>query len=427
MDEVQTPQRGVKRPLETPSKDLADKRSRQMSIVLTGGPCSGKSSVLAVIRDRLSKRGMQVVTVPEYATHFFANSDGFQGEWVGTEKEEGLQCVFLKYQMMQEDMFKTFAALNSKPTVLLLDRGVMDQKVFTSSLSIWNEALKQCNVTEDDILKRYDMVMHLSTCAKVGEYEWGPGSNNPGRYHTPEEAATLDKTCEDVYKGHKQLRMVPHCPKFEDKLEFVMKYLEDALGVDGLAGKRERAEVKVIGTIPEDVLLHSQAWEVQSAFLDTTMQRSVRRRLRIPIESWSEGLKGAHVAVPKPTRSCHGDIDQTFEERRSIPDEHFLARRVIQETEYNTAIQIAPYADVDKHVLSFQLNGQHYELFYFQDGGERKLLLDSTVGAELPHWLEPTAKGHIHPSGIKSARMLKRNSTAEAADSHRLLRAQSGA
>jgi len=61
-------------------------------------------------------------------------------------------------------------------------------------------------------------VMHLSTCAKVGEYEWGPGSNNPGRYHTPEEAATLDKTCEDVYNGHKQLRMVPHCPKFEDKL-----------------------------------------------------------------------------------------------------------------------------------------------------------------------------------------------------------------
>jgi len=108
-----------------------------VSIVLTGGPCAGKSSILALIRDRLRKRGIQVVTVPEYATHFFANSDGFQVEWVGTKKEDGLQDVFLRYQMMQESMFKDFAALNSKPSVLLFDRAVMDQKVFTSSEKIW--------------------------------------------------------------------------------------------------------------------------------------------------------------------------------------------------------------------------------------------------------------------------------------------------
>merc|ERR1719247_1825293 len=102
MAESTPSQRGLKRSRSVPEEQ------RRVSIVLTGGPCSGKSSILAVIRDRLRKRGMQVITVPEYATHFFANSDGFQVEWVGKEQEHGLQDVFLRYQMMQEDMFKEY-------------------------------------------------------------------------------------------------------------------------------------------------------------------------------------------------------------------------------------------------------------------------------------------------------------------------------
>mmetsp|Transcript_116585 Transcript_116585/g.329736 ORF Transcript_116585/g.329736 Transcript_116585/m.329736 type:complete len:218 (-) Transcript_116585:105-758(-) len=192
-------------PMETSPKleaseklELHPRRPRSMSIVLTGGPCSGKSSILALIRDRLSKRGMQVITVPEYATHFFANSDGFQPAWVGAQEEQNLQDIFLRYQVTQENMFHEYAALNTKPSVLLLDRAVLDQKVFTSSEEIWQSALDKNNVTEEQLLSRYDMVMHLGTCAKAGDYQWGPGSNNPGRYHTPDEAAALDKKCEEV-------------------------------------------------------------------------------------------------------------------------------------------------------------------------------------------------------------------------------------
>merc|ERR1719446_859618 len=124
MAEETPPPRGIKRSLSTPDK-AEEARPKPFSIVLTGGPCGGKSSILAVIRDRLRKRGMQVIAVPEYATHFFANSDGFQLDWVGTQKEQGLQNVLLKYQMMQEDLFRDFAGLNTKTSVLLLDRGTL--------------------------------------------------------------------------------------------------------------------------------------------------------------------------------------------------------------------------------------------------------------------------------------------------------------
>jgi len=390
---------------------------------LTGGPCAGKSSILALIRDRLRKRGMQVITVPEYATHFFANSDGFQVEWVGTEKEHGLQDVFLRYQMMQESMFMEFAALNDKPSVLLLDRAVIDQKVFTSSDEIWQSALSKNNVTEAQLLDRYDMVMHLGTCAKVGDYEWGPGSNNPGRYHNPDEALKLDKTCEEVYHGHKQLRMIPHCGKFQDKVDQVMKYLEDALDVDGLAGKRQRSPVSCkVESIPPEVISNGQAFVITSTYLDTSMELSVQRRLRVPVDFWLSGLKGqSEQRMNLPNSSSH--VDQTFEERRSIPADNSLSRRVIPEAAYHNQVKLARHESVHKHVVTFQSeSGHHYELFYFQKAGGLSLVLDSAIGAAQPSWLTAPEKTEVpaQPAPPKKMRTLQRFSTAEAAESQHL-------
>jgi len=421
MSEIKEPQepRGVKRSLSAP-EDVTKPQARPFSIVLTGGPCGGKSSILAVIRDRLRKRGMQVIAVPEYATHFFANSDGFQVEWVGTEKEQGLQNVFLAYQVMQEDMFKEFASLNTKPSVLLLDRAAMDQKAHTSK-DIWKAALVKNKVTERELLDRYDLVVHLGTCAKVGEYEWGPGSNNPGRYHSPEEAAKLDGVCESAYHDHKQFRLVPHFNRFQDKVDQVMKYLEDALGVDGLAGKRERLAVRfAAGSVPEEVVSQSQAFEVTSTYLDDSMEHSVQRRLRVPVSSWVAGLSGAGETKSSELPSSSSHLDQTFEERRSIPADNFLARRVITEDTYHNQVRLARHESVTKHVMTFQSEaGQHYELFYFAGADKQDMVLDFTVGTKLPSWLAKAQEVEAMKSPLRSrqkVRKLGRHSTAEAAE-----------
>jgi hypothetical protein len=323
-------------------------------------------------------------------------------------------------------MFREFAALNDKPSVLLLDRAVMDQKVFASSLDIWESVLRENSTTEEEILKSYDAVVHLGTCAQVGNYEWGPGSNNPGRYHSPEEAATLDATCERVYQNHKQFRKVPHCSSFEEKVEQVMKYLEDALGVDGLAGRRQRVKVKV-ADIPADVLSRSQAYVITSTFLDARMHLSVRRRQRIQADRWCESLASENRPT-QPWKAAHGEGDTTFEERRSIPDDCYLARRVLTETAYYTEVGLAPKEGIDKYVLSFQIGaGLHFELFYFQGSGDSAIIVDFPVGANLPTWIERAAKSKVqaHPSGppspgppSKVARTLKKNSTEEAAQIH---------
>merc|ERR1712232_99576 len=114
----------------------------------------------------------------------------------------------------------------------------------------------------------------------------------------------------------KQLRMVPHFKQFQDKVDQVMKYLEDALGVDGLAGKRQRLSVRcAVEDIPPEVINNGQAFLITSTYLDESMELSVQRRLRIPVNSWLSGLRGDIVkTLDLPASSSH--IDQTFEERR---------------------------------------------------------------------------------------------------------------
>jgi hypothetical protein len=323
-------------------------------------------------------------------------------------------------------MFQEFAALNSKPSVLLLDRAALDQRAHTSE-DVWQGALRKNNTTERQLLDRYDLVVHLGTCAKVGEYEWGPGSNNPGRYHNPDEAAKLDGVCEDCYRGHKQYRMVPHFKKFQDKVEQVMKYLEDALGVDGLAGKRQRSIVRFAGeTIPPDVLSQAQAFEVTTTYLDEAMEVSVQRRLRVPVATWLARLKGdVPSSTDLPASSSH--VDQTFEERRSIPADNFLARRVITEDVYYNQVRLARHENVLKHVLTFQSAcGQHYELFYFEGTGKLDIIVDSAVGVNFPSWLISTGEEMEKPSPCRKepsqrkVRKLGRHTTMEAAEAQGL-------
>ena len=57
--------------------------------------------------------------------------------------------------MMQEDMFRDYASLNSKTSVLLLDRGTLDQKVFTSSEDIWKASMKHNATSEEELQNRY--------------------------------------------------------------------------------------------------------------------------------------------------------------------------------------------------------------------------------------------------------------------------------
>src|SRR6516165_6148183 len=96
-------------------------------IVLTGGPCGGKSTALAAITDRLQGLGFQVYRVPETAT-LLLGGGGVRDVPVG--QLVGIQAELLRVMMALEDAFHASASATGRPSIILCDRGAMDASAY---------------------------------------------------------------------------------------------------------------------------------------------------------------------------------------------------------------------------------------------------------------------------------------------------------
>ena len=92
-------------------------------VVLTGGPCGGKTTALARIKARLEEFGFLVVTVPETATMLFSGG-------VPLPSSEASAFAFQKHllrvQRELEEAFTSLARGTGRPAVVICDRGLMD-------------------------------------------------------------------------------------------------------------------------------------------------------------------------------------------------------------------------------------------------------------------------------------------------------------
>eukprot|EP00928_Gymnodinium_smaydae_P012151 TRINITY_DN14418_c0_g2_i1.p1 TRINITY_DN14418_c0_g2~~TRINITY_DN14418_c0_g2_i1.p1 ORF type:complete len:457 (+),score=105.03 TRINITY_DN14418_c0_g2_i1:69-1439(+) len=396
----------------------ATSRQRPFVVVLTGGPSSGKSSALALLRDRLSTRGFQVLTIPEMATHLLVNSDGFQPEWVGTEKQVQIQRLFIDFQLSQEEAFTELAQMHpTKRPVLVLDSCTLNPKVYLNDEQ-WQRALNfpgKAPQTEEALLARYDLIIHMVTSAHGGNYEWGPGSNNPGRFHSREEAQKYDKRALEVFGAHPQLRVVPQFDDFEDKIGKVVEFVNDALHVEGLAGKRRRRKCLLKSLDELSAVVQSPTTfgaVVSSTFLDDDMQHSVRMHARISGELWLEEFQRTRsdpsckldknsalanlLRSNKPVDGIEHATQVTYERRdKVLPSSGFisgkpcLTRKVITPEDYYIAIDSCSKPAVStKVVLRFLVDSSYYELYFNLNSADLILDFAAEASEQHPQWLE---------------------------------------
>ena len=98
-------------------------------IVLTGGPCAGKTTALSRLASFLRERGFRVYTVPEAATMLFMSGVAF-GDLDGEPRVRAFQRALLSTQMTMEDAFEGIARSTGSPACLLCDRGAMDGSAY---------------------------------------------------------------------------------------------------------------------------------------------------------------------------------------------------------------------------------------------------------------------------------------------------------
>jgi thymidylate kinase len=148
-------------------------------IAVTGGPCAGKSSGMAMLQRRLTERGFKVFVVPEVATILINGGLIFND----VISKQLFQRQVLLEQIHIEDRFIEAAAKYGNAghrVVILCDRGAMDGQAYQSEEE-WLQLLSSLGLNEQMICEhRYTGVLHLRTCA-----DGAPASftldNNPAR------------------------------------------------------------------------------------------------------------------------------------------------------------------------------------------------------------------------------------------------------
>lgn len=194
-------------------------------IVVTGGPCGGKTTALTRIQTALSHLGYTVLVVPETATALIS---GGVAPWTCGTNEEYQKCQ-MKMQMQKEQIFEQAAATMPGDKILIVcDRGEMDNKAYMTDEE-FAHVLDYLGKSEAELRDEYDAVFHLVTAAKGAE-EFYTLENNGARYETVEQARALDDKFIEAWTGHPYLRVVDNRTDFEGKLKHLIREISYFLG-----------------------------------------------------------------------------------------------------------------------------------------------------------------------------------------------------
>lgn len=194
-------------------------------IVITGGPCGGKSTAMSWIQKAFTQMGHIVLFVPETATELITAGIA---PWTCKTNLEFQKCL-MALQIEKEKVFEQAAmSMDTDKALIVCDRGVIDNKVYMTDsefLSIANSV----GINEVELRDSYDAVFHLVTAAKGAE-KFYTTENNSARTETVEEAAEMDDKFISAWTGHPHFRVIDNSTDFENKMKRLIAEIYSFLG-----------------------------------------------------------------------------------------------------------------------------------------------------------------------------------------------------
>lgn len=199
-------------------------------IVLTGGPCGGKTTALSHIQQHFTALGYKVFSVPEVPTMVTAAGWNYMTD----NKDfyyEGEKMI-LKLQLMLEDEIHHLAETCTEPCLIVCDRGALDISTYISA-EMWHELCDSCHTSQDQLLDRYDTIIHLVTAANGARHAYTT-ANNAARYEQADEAGLrlaceLDLKQQKAWEKHPNLHIIDNSTTFELKIQRVIETITASL------------------------------------------------------------------------------------------------------------------------------------------------------------------------------------------------------
>lgn len=187
-----------------------------MKIVLTGGPCAGKTTISEILVKTFSPR---LALIPEAASVLFG------GGFPRKSEDGALRCQQRAIYHVQKELEEIYA-LESKDASFICDRGGLD------GLAYWpgDAADFYANVgsSAEAEVARYDWVLHLDTTG-TKEYR-----RTPMRVEDYATASRVNEKVKEAWKGHPRRIIIPHDDDFSRKIALSLEVVNAILRGDNL-------------------------------------------------------------------------------------------------------------------------------------------------------------------------------------------------
>ena len=267
-------------------------------IVLTGGPCAGKTTALVKIIEHFSSLGYKVFIIPEVPTLFSqAGMDYLTDNHAFFYEGEK---ATLEMQLALEDKFTRIAETITTPTIIVCDRGTMDISAYMKP-EMWDEITAGVGTCSEKLRARYDAVLHLVSAADGAE-QFYTTANNAERTEGLELARELDKKVIQAWSEHPHIRVINNHENFDTKINRVIQEISNILEIPQQIVEERKYIVRLTEDIPDSI-----ESEIIQTYLTSDPRSEVRLRRRT--------LNGVSVNV-RTTKKTLANNAQVVTERQ---------------------------------------------------------------------------------------------------------------
>lgn len=195
-----------------------------VKIVLTGGPCAGKTTALKYIFEEIQKQGIKVIAIEEIATKLILSGKTPQN----MGNYEFHKLLFESELKEEREIISKAEKMPQNKVVILFDRGLLDNRAFVTQADFDRYSTLN-GVNEELIRNSYDAVFHLVTAANGAEEYYN--FDNEARTETPQKAREIDIETIAVWTGTPHLRIIDNTTSFDKKLERLRNEVFAFLGI----------------------------------------------------------------------------------------------------------------------------------------------------------------------------------------------------
>lgn len=336
--------------IDTLLSDLSPER-KISRIVITGGPCAGKTTAMSWIQNAMTRLGYAVLFVDETATQLIA---GGAAPALCTSNRD-FQLQLLRLQAAKEQAFMEIGkALKARKVLIVCDRGAMDNAAYMTDEEFgW--VMRQLNTSRVALRDSYDAVFHLVTAAKGAE-KYYTLANNQARTETPQEAAALDDRLIAAWTGHPHFRVIDNSTGFEEKMLRLIREIASFLGEPAPMEIERKYLIRRPALRTLEKLPNCERVDIVQTYLlsdDPNEERRIRQR----------GSGGNYIYFMTRKRKADGIRRIEIEERLS--QEEYIALMV----EADPACR-----PIRKERYCLSQNGLYYEIDIYPDWKDQAIM-----------------------------------------------------